>query len=259
MGKRLLFAAILAFAPGIAFATDLACSDQFAAETTPTLSNPKLSARTTDLCFSGFATLFSGVTRTPLYSAEHLTPDRILSAKGTKRENAFHAEPRLPAADRSELGDYARSGFDRGHMAPSGDMPDRESQHDSFSLANMVPQNPNNNRFLWEGIESAVRDLVLKEGEAYVVTGPMFRGETLQSLHGRVLVPTGIFKAIYLPSRNAAGAYVVNNQPGMDWNAVSLAELRDLVGIDVFPALPEDVKEHTMSLPQPRPHGRRKG
>jgi endonuclease G len=258
MLNRLFLAAMLAVAPALASAADFACSDQFAVETPPTLTNPKLSARTTDLCFSGFATLYSGLTRTPLYSAEHLTRDRVLAAKKMKRENAFHAEPSLPMSERSELSDYARSGFDRGHMAPSGDMPDWESQHDSFSLANMVPQNSNNNRFLWEGIESAVRDLVLEDGEAYVVTGPIFRGATLQSLHGRVVIPTGIFKAIYEPSRNAAGAYVVDNEAGTQWKAVSVAQLRDLVGIDVFPALPDEIKEITMSLPEPRPHGRRR-
>jgi endonuclease G, mitochondrial len=202
--------------------------------------------------------VFSGVTRTPLYSAEHLTRERIRSAKDTKRKNDFHEEMRLPAADRSVLADYARSGFDRGHLAPSGDMPDRQSQYESFSLANMIPQDPDNNRHLWEGIENAVRDLVLEDGEVYVVTGPIFQGATLQRLHERVLVPTGVFKAIYDPRRNAAGVYVVDNAPGMGWKAVSAAELQRLVGIDVFPSLPAEVKERLMNLPEPEPYGHRK-
>lgn len=53
------------------------------------------------------------------------------------RVDTFHPEPWLPAEVRSELGNYRRSGYDRGHMASNGDMGDEAGQRDSFSLANM--------------------------------------------------------------------------------------------------------------------------
>ena len=40
-----------------------------------------------------------------------------------------------------------------------------------------------------------------------MVTGPIFEGSSLQRINGRVLVPTFVFKAIYDPIRNEAGAY----------------------------------------------------
>jgi endonuclease G len=139
-------------------------------------------------------------------------------------------------------------------MAPSGDMPTPEAQAESFSLANMVPQDPGSNRCLWEGIESAVRELAVREGEAWVLTGPVFQGSSLQRLNGRVLVPTSLYKAVYLPARHAVAAYVAPNGPGMEWQAVSLAALRDLAGIDAFPGLPSEVAARAMPLPEPRPH-----
>jgi len=137
-------------------------------------------------------------------------------------------------------------------MAPSGDMPDPQSMDESFSLANMIPQNPDNNRYLWEAIERAVRDLTLRDGEVYVVTGPIFAGVNLQALKGRVLVPTQIFKAVYDPRRNGAAAYVVQNQEGSDYRVISIAELQQLAGIDPFPALPLSVKATPIELPRPR-------
>jgi len=163
----------------------------------------------------------------------------------------------LPAADRSELADYVRSGFDRGHMAPNGDMPTENAQYQSFSLANMVPQNPKNNQILWEGIEEVTRNLAREDGEVYVVTGPIFEGSSLQRIGGRVLVPTSIYKAIYDPARHTAAAYVTPNAPGMGYETLSIADLQHRIGIDVFPELPTAVKTSKMRLPVPEPHGRR--
>ncbi|MFH4117789.1 DNA/RNA non-specific endonuclease, partial [Acinetobacter baumannii] len=88
------------------------------------------------LCFNGFNVLYSGMSKTPLWSAEYLSPER-LSTK-IKREDNFHEETRVPERHRSLLSDYRGSGYDRGRMSPNGDMPTKDSQFDSFSLSNMV-------------------------------------------------------------------------------------------------------------------------
>src|SRR3569832_1538293 len=98
------------------------CSDHFADGTVPVVTSEALAKHTQQLCFAGYAVLHSGISRTPIWSAEHLTASRIEQARQLKRKNAFHAEPKLPAADRAELEDYKGSGYDRGHMAPNGDM-----------------------------------------------------------------------------------------------------------------------------------------
>lgn len=143
-----------------------------------------------------------------------------------------------------------RSGYDRGHMAPSGDMADEKSQYESFSLANIIPQNSDNNRHLWEGIESTVRDLAKRSGELYVVTGPVFHGSDLKRINGRVMVPTYVFKAIYDPGKNEAAAYLVKNAAGKAYTSISIADLDKLTGLNVFPKLPTNVK--TMDLPKPK-------
>ena len=243
-------AAALAYAEAPA----TACPQHYADGRAPEITKTRLAAKTREICFAAFGVMHSGVSRTPLWSAEHVTQTHLRDAKGLERVNAFHAEERLPADERAELRDYARSGFDRGHLAPSADMPTPEAQQESFSLSNMVPQDPNNNRHLWEGIEAAVRHLVTQRGELYVITGPLFRGASLTQLHGRVLVPTHLFKAIYDPRRGEAAAYLVENLATMTYATVSLAELEDLAGLTLFPALPAAVTHTKMDLPEPHPH-----
>lgn len=233
------------------------CPEHFAGGAEPVLVDSRQAARARELCFRGYAVLHSGATRTPLWSAERLTAERVEAARGVERTNLFHPEERLPASERAELADYARSGYDRGHLAPSGDMPDERSQAESFSLANMVPQARKLNAGLWAAIEIAVRQRARRGGELYVVTGPIFRGGDLPALRGRVVVPTAVFKAVYDPKRRTAGAYFTANEDEAGWEAVSIARLRELSGIDVFPSLPEEVKAAAPRLPEPRLRERR--
>ena len=231
------------------------CPALFASGQPPALLNPRLASRTHGLCYDAFAVLASGVTRGPLWSAEHPTAASLEAARGQARVNLFHPEDALPAEDRAELDDYARSGYDRGHMTPSGDMPDTHAQEQSFSLANVVPQAPVLNRGVWERIETAVRRMAERGGELYVVTGPVFEGADLQALRGRVLVPTATFKAVYKPAAGTAGAYVCTNVDAPECRTVSVAELAQLTGLDVFPAVPDAVKAAAPQLPLP--HARR--
>ena len=132
----------------------------------------------------------------------------LVAARATPRQGEFHPDDRLPLADQAQLADYRRSGYDRGHMTPSGDMPDEQAQQQSFSLANMVPQTPKLNRGIWAKIETVVRARATSSGELYVVTGPAFQGGNLSAIGpDGVLVPTSTWKAVYDP-QSGAGADV---------------------------------------------------
>jgi endonuclease G len=240
-------ALVLAASPAVA----AGCADLYLAGRAPELRNPKLAPATRALCYGEFAVLHSGLTRTPLWSAERLLPAQLLAAHELSRENAFHAEPQLPPAERAELADYARSGYDRGHMAPNGDMSDRAAQYESFTLANMVPQDADTNRHLWAAIESAVRKMARREGALFVVTGPAFLGGKLQKV-GKVLVPTHLYKAVYSPRQGAGGAWLVENVRHGAVRTMTLAELERTIGIDPMPALTMAQKNSMLRLPNAR-------
>jgi endonuclease G len=256
MLKVSLIALLIATSPALAYDFSfLDCQTFFANGFAPIIANKKLEESARPVCYSEFALLHSGISRGPIWSAEHLTAENLLAGQNVARPsgNAFHEDPNIPEDERAMLDDYKRSGFDRGHMSPNGDMSSTEAKAETFTLANMVPQAPCHNEVLWEGIESAVRTLVLEEDEAHIVTGPAFIGSDIDSLKGRVLVPTHIFKAVYVPSLNGAAAYWTPNSNSLKMEVISIAKLKDLTGIDVFPGIADAIKQTAMKLPPPEP------
>lgn len=229
-----------------------ACPQHFAAGQPPVVTNPKLQPRTQELCFRAFAVLHSGLTRTPLYAAEYLTRKNVKNAGKLSRKDSFHAEDALPESDRAELGDYERSGYDRGHMAPNANFATRKAQAESFSLANMVPQVHESNAGVWAGIESATRQLATAEGEIYVVSGPAFIGKDIKKI-GNVLVPTHVWKVIYSPAQQRAGAYLITNDDTRDYAVLTVSKLEKMVGLSLLPGLPQQVRDAGMALPKPEP------
>ncbi|MDE1180239.1 DNA/RNA non-specific endonuclease [Paraburkholderia sp.] len=225
-------------APSAASCTDFTPNAQW-----PELSNAKMAPKTRLLCYSDFAVLHSGVTHGPLWSAEHLTRDHIEAAKAMVRTNKFFEDARLPDGEGATLADYKRSGFDRGHMSPAGNRWNPQAMAQSFSLANIVPQDRENNQRLWSRIESAVRKLAVKYDDTYVVTGPMFNGKQLQTIGPtRVFVPTQLFKVVYIPSKKLAFAIVVDNVSTSDYSLQSIHQLEAASGIR-FPGIPDSLKD----------------
>ena len=225
------------------------CSESFYGGVYPEFINTKLSNKTQALCMDGFAVMYSGVSRTPLWSAEYLDRKRLQQAKEIDREDSFHEESRLPKSARASLSDYSGSGYDRGHLAPNADMANRSQQYDSFSLANIAPQSPRNNRYIWRNIESATRYLTQQYGEVYSITGVAFTGKTTKQLADRVLVPSHFFKAVYIPAINQAGVYYAPNDESERIEVISVDELSTRIGIDVLPVLDAKTKTQAFDLP----------
>ena len=154
-----------------------------------------------------------------------------------KRQNRFHPDENIPADERAELRHYANSGYDRGHMAPAADMPDEQSQYESFSLANMVPQAPGNNRGVWARLEKKVRTLAESYGQVYVITGPIFDVEP-RRIGGAVSVPVKLFKVLYASDGKAIRAYVAENRDDGEVREVDPQSLQEMSGIRLLPGKP---------------------
>nr|WP_279185541.1 DNA/RNA non-specific endonuclease [Acetobacter syzygii] len=218
----------------------------------PVLLNEKLQPRTTLLCNTAYAVLNSGQVREPLWSAEYLDATAVQGGRKIGRTtNTFVADDRLPAGEGATLADYRRSGFDRGHMTPSADAGSVESQEQTYTLSNVVPQTAALNEGIWTGVEMAVRAMALREGGVYVVTGPDFTGSS-RAIGQNVLVPTATWKAVYDPVSREAGAYLCQNTDNPSCQTLSVASLTARIGIDPFPGVGEAVKAQAMALPEPQ-------
>ena len=186
-----------------------------------------------ELCYEAFAVLHSGETRTPVYVAQRLNR-RTIEQADEKRADKFFADARLPSGERAELEDYKRSGYSRGHMAPAGDMSTPTAMAQSFSLANMVPQNIQHNGGAWAKIEQDTRRYVLRaKGDVYVVTGPVFSRSSPSIGANEVRVPTYLYKLVYDATTQRAWAHWQANREGERVGApISYQELVKRTGID---------------------------
>ncbi len=123
---------------------------------------------------------------------------------GSGRSNNFHPEEKLPTEWQIVPSDYKGSGYDRGHMCPSGDRTNSPLDNDeTFSMANMVPQTPQLNRHVWADFENYVRDLVRAGNEVYQVAGPVGQASTIAG--GRVVVPQGCWKVVVVVPVSSSG------------------------------------------------------
>ena len=169
--------------------------------------------RPTGLCFDHFADIYSAQSKTPIVAVERLSRSAIQEAQAEERSDAFFPDPRLKAADRASLDDYRGSGYDRGHNAPAADQATSRGMAQCFSLADMSPQAPRNNRGVWSKVERDVRKYVMRaRGDVFVYTGPLFLSQPVETIgRGRVWVPSHLFKLVYDATTHRSWAYILPN------------------------------------------------
>ena len=235
-----LFSTILAFGSASFAAENFASCPQFFANARVPAVAPRPTHRA--LCYDAFAILHSGESKTPVFVAEKLSRASVTDAD-EKRTNRFFSDARLRLAERATLDDYKNSGYDRGHMAPAGDMPTAQAMAQSFSLANMVPQAPDHNRGVWaRSVEMATRSYVKRAaGDVYVITGPVYAPSIALSPSigpGHVRVPKYVFKLMYDQNNNRAWTYWHENSAATRASRpISYAELVKRTGVEFLPGV----------------------
>ncbi|XP_068441950.1 endonuclease domain-containing 1 protein-like [Clinocottus analis] len=200
-----------------------------------------------------FATLYDTIHRIAVYAAYHFQP-----SNGGGREKRWFVEPQLVnmswqaemkdgywlgkdhpgvyQGERQALNeDYTHSGFDRGHLNPNGHhaVPSRNA---TFTLTNVVPQNPKLNQNAWRIHESQLTDLFrAKCSKAFVLVGAVPSADNWIVKNGakRVNIPDYLWNAHCCVDNNGrpvlSGAATARNTENNWVEKLSLDELGEFL------------------------------
>jgi endonuclease G len=121
------------------------------------------------------------------------------------RLDNFRPDDTLPSGmPQASLADFSGSGYDRGHMCPSGDRTASAAANSlTFYLSNMLPQAANNNQGPWEKLESYSRTLAGQGKELIIASGGFGSHGTIGA---GVVVPDSTWKVIAVLDSVSQGA-----------------------------------------------------
>lgn len=176
------------------------------------------------------------------------------------RQDDYRPDPSLPAGwYQVQDNDYSGSGYDRGHMCPSGDrtrsVPDNSA---TFLMTNFVPQLAANNQGPWNDFENYCRTLADQGNEIYIFSGGHGNAGTIAQ--GRIVVPQVTWKVVLvLPNgtndvsrvskQTRTIAIIVPNQPPVSSSApwrtfrTTVKAVEALTGYSFFSNVPKNTRE----------------
>ena len=170
-----------------------------------------------------------------------------------ERTDNFREDPAVKTGSATP-NEYKKTGYDRGHLCPAGDMAWSEiTMSESFYMSNMSPQTPKFNRGIWKTLETQVREWATKEEEIYIVTaGILEKGLATIGEKNKVAVPKYFYKIVldvFGPEKKAI-AFVMPNEGSKESifdYAVTVDSVERLTQINFFPALPDDIENNLES------------
>ena len=195
---------------------------------------------------TGYTVSFNSDWNIPNWVAYELTKEEV--AGDEPRAEHFIPDPEIRNCPTTD--DYKNSGYDRGHMAPAGDMKWSETaMKESFYLSNICPQNHNLNSGDWKSLEEHLRTMATQYDKVYIVCGPIVSTspKTIGKEH-KVTVPAAFFKAVLRQKGDSWSAigFMFANEAGhknLSTYAMSIEDLQIVTDLDFFYNLPDKIEE----------------
>ncbi|MGK7891595.1 MAG: DNA/RNA non-specific endonuclease [Leptolyngbyaceae cyanobacterium] len=180
----------------------------------------------------------------------------------TERQDDFRADTSLPIEWYQVDGnDYRGSGYDRGHLVPSGDRTANQTDNSAtFLMTNVIPQTPDNNREPWRELEEYCRSLVRQGKELYIIAGvdtAEVDAENAKLADDQVTIPATVWKVVVVLEKPGLGTQGVaaetrviavnmpnDGQVDNDWRTyrVSVDALEAATGYDFLSAISTEIQ-----------------
>lgn len=197
----------------------------------------------------GFANGYSYTKLQPLWVTYRLTANNATNHVCDRSIDTFKTDC-FNNHKSAEPFDYLRSGYDRGHIAPAGDMTwSTNAMRNAYFMSNMSPQVPQFNRGIWKDLESRVRDFAVQEGSICIYSGPIFTTNNCRTVIGKtcsVEVPESYYKVILSEQepKTMIGFILKNEASTNDLISfvTTVDEVERRTGLDFFDTLPDDVE-----------------
>ncbi len=126
----------------------------------------------------------------------------------------FYDEMSIPSAYRSRWEDYTGSGYDRGHLASDASFDYNQTALESvYSMANIVPQDPELNRSAWIDTEYLERSKAVEYGSVDVVIGVVYGDNPQRIGEDEIAVPQMFYKKISNKLLGYEACYQYENIP----------------------------------------------
>lgn len=135
-----------------------------------------------------------------------------------KKRPPFYSEKSIPVKYRSEPEDYTRSGYDRGHLANHADFDYSANLiYQTYSMANIVPQNPELNRHEWVKAEKYERNTAKTLGYVNVINLVYYNNNPTRIGKNKVAVPTEFVKVIYNDDKGFKKCFLYSNDTSINY------------------------------------------
>jgi endonuclease G len=165
---------------------------------------PQSSRQLQPICRQAYLVGYDAAAKIPEFVMYELTPPNALGC--VARTNAFVIDQSIPNGPRPD--DYIATGYDKGHMAPDGDLSwDTQVEFESFLMTNMSPQAGSLNRGIWKLLEASIRGWTVQLNQSYtVITGGLY-GPGNKIIGNGVVVPHGFYKIVINNQTNEVAAW----------------------------------------------------